>query len=106
MQTSLTVSSLYMEPILAHLTSIVPVSALVTITQQFWQYHSAGISQARYIFPVPARAAVCGFKMVAEDGTVIMAEVKEVEEARRDHREAIRQGYMTGLVEHVTDDSQ
>ena len=44
--------------------------------------------------------------MVAADGTVITAVVKEKEEAKREHQAAIRQGRMTGLVEHVTDDSQ
>lgn len=77
------------------------MSALVTISQQFWQYSPSGLTRAKYVFPVPARAAVCGFEMMAEDGTV----VKEKEEARREHQNAIRQGFMTGLVEHVTDDS-
>lgn len=44
--------------------------------------------------------------MVAADGTVITAVVKEKDEAQREHQEAIRQGHMTGLVEHVTDDSK
>lgn len=42
--------------------------------------------------------------MVAQDGTVITAVVKEKGQARREHYAAIRQGQMTGLVEHVTDD--
>lgn len=82
------------------------MSALVTISQQFWQYSPSGLTRAKYVFPVPARAAVCGFEMLAEDGTVITAVVKEKEEARREHQNAIRQGVMTGLVEHVTDDSE
>lgn len=82
------------------------VSAIVTITQQFWQYSTVGLSRAKYVFPVPARAAVCGFEMTAEDGTVITAVAKEKEEARREHETAIAQGFMTGLVEHVTDDSK
>lgn len=44
--------------------------------------------------------------MVAADGTVVTAVVKEKEEAKREHQAAIRQGRMTGLVEHVTDDSR
>ncbi|GJE93150.1 VIT-domain-containing protein [Phanerochaete sordida] len=42
--------------------------------------------------------------MTAADGTVITAVAKEKEQARREHAAAISQGYMTGLVEHVTDD--
>lgn len=43
---------------------------------------------------------------MAEDGTVITALVKEKEEAYIDFKEALRQGYMAGLVEHITDDSE
>ena len=64
------------------------------------------LSRVKYVFPVPSRAAVCGFEMVAEDGTIITAVVKEKQEAMREHQAAIRQGFMTGLVEHVTDDSK
>lgn len=81
------------------------VSAIVTITQHFWQYLSFGLSQAKYVFPVPAKAAVCGFEMVAADGAIITAVAKENGKARYEHNLATRQGYMTGLVEHVTDDS-
>jgi hypothetical protein len=84
----------------------VPVSAIVTVTQVFWQYSPNGLPRAKYVFPVPARAAVCGFEMIAEDGTMITAVAKEKEEARREHQAALQQGYMTGLVEHVTDDSK
>ncbi|KIP03491.1 hypothetical protein PHLGIDRAFT_121530 [Phlebiopsis gigantea 11061_1 CR5-6] len=83
---------------------IIDVSALVTVTQHFSQYSPSGLSRAKYVFPVPSRAAVCGFEMVAADGTVVTAVVKEKEEAKREHQAAIRQGRMTGLVEHVTDD--
>ena len=82
------------------------VSVIVTITQQFWQYNPDGVPRSKYIFPVPARAAVCGFEMIAADGTIITAIVKEKEEARREHEAALEQGLMTGLVEHVTDDGR
>jgi hypothetical protein len=84
----------------------VPVSAIVTVIQLFWQYSPNSLPRAKYIFPVPARAAVCGFEMMAEDGTMITAVAKEKEEARREHQAALQQGYMTGLVEHVSDDSE
>ena len=83
----------------------VVVSAIVTIVQRFWQYSPDGLGRAKYVFPVPARAAICAFEMTAEDGTVITAVAKEKEEARREYEQAISQGSMTGLVEHVTDDS-
>lgn len=43
--------------------------------------------------------------MRTEDGRVIHGVAKETEAARREHRQAIREGKMTGLVEHVSDDS-
>ncbi|PSR72061.1 hypothetical protein PHLCEN_2v12042, partial [Hermanssonia centrifuga] len=83
---------------------IVDVSATVTLTQTFWQCSPLSASRAKYVFPVPARAAVCGFEMRTEDGRFITAVAKEREEAKREHEQAIQQGMMTGLVEHVTDD--
>ncbi|KIP04028.1 hypothetical protein PHLGIDRAFT_212597 [Phlebiopsis gigantea 11061_1 CR5-6] len=82
---------------------IVDVSTIVTITQHFWQYAPDGIKQAKYVFPIPARAAVCGFAMTAGE-TTITAVAKEKEEAAREHNAAISHGYMTGLVQHVTED--
>ena len=82
------------------------VSAIVTVTQHFWQCSSDRAQKAKYVFPVPARAAVCGFEMTTEDGTVIAAVAKEKEQAKREHEAAISQGYTTALVEHVSDDSK
>ncbi|GJE93149.1 von Willebrand domain-containing protein [Phanerochaete sordida] len=83
---------------------VVDVSAIITITQEFWQHYAPVLQRAKYIFPIPARAAVCAFKMTAANGTVIAAVAKEKERAQREHEAAISQGCMTGLVEHVTDD--
>ena len=94
-----------LSPVSCFLTSV-PVSATVTLTQTFWQCSPKPTSQAKYIFPVPARAAVCGFEMRTEDGRIITAVAKEKETARREHVQAIRQGRLTGLVEHVKDDGQ
>ncbi len=63
-------------------------------------------SRAKYLFPVPARAAVCGFEMHTEDGRSITAIAKEKEGARREHMQAIQQGRTTGLVEHATEDGR
>lgn len=80
------------------------VSATVTLTQTFWQCSAAATPRAKYVFPVPAQAAVCGFEMRTEDGRVLAAVAKEKEAARREHEQAIQTGRMTGLVEHVSDD--
>ncbi|KAI0685189.1 hypothetical protein BC835DRAFT_1421505 [Cytidiella melzeri] len=83
---------------------IIDVSATVKVTQEFWQYSADKVRSGQYVFPVPARAAVCAFEMRTQDGKVIKAVAKERQQARREHEAAIQQGLMTGLVEHVTDD--
>ena len=81
------------------------VSAIVTVTQQSWQYSPDGLPRYKYVFPVPACAAICAFEMIAEDGTLIKAIAKEKTQAKDEHNAALQKGQMTGLVEHVTDDS-
>ncbi|KAI0696543.1 hypothetical protein BC835DRAFT_1519541 [Cytidiella melzeri] len=83
---------------------IVDVSATVKLTQEFWQYSVNKVRLGQYVFPVPARAAVCAFEMRTQDGQVINAVAKEKLQARKEHDAAIQQGLMTGLVEHLTDD--
>ena len=85
---------------------MIAVSAIVTVTQEFWQPYVQGIPHSRYVFPVPARAAICGFRMTVEDGTTIEAVAKDRDEAKEEYEDAARRGRMVGLVEHVTDDSQ
>lgn len=58
------------------------------------------------MFPVPARAAVCGFEMRTEDGRVIQSVAKEKDKAKQDHDQAINQGKATGLVTRATDDRE
>lgn len=82
------------------------VSAIITITQHFLHYAPNAVERAKYVFPVPARSAVCAFKMTAPDGTVIAAVAKEKDQAKREHENAISQGFTTALVEHVSDDSE
>ena len=84
------------------------VSAIVSITQVFFQYEPNPLQplQSKYVFPIPARAAICAFKMTAPDGTVIAAVAKEKEQAKREHEAAISQGFTTALVEHISDDSE
>ncbi len=79
-------------------------SAKVTLTQVFLSTFNQPTSRAKYVFPVPARAAVCAFEMRTEDGHVITGVAKEKEKAAREHATAIRQGRLTGLVEWATDD--
>lgn len=92
--------------LITHWRGLYPVSALITVTHKFWQYSPTKLPQAKYVFPVPARAAVCGFEMTSESGVVIVAVAKEKEQAKREYDAALRQGRMAGLLEHVTDDGE
>lgn len=81
------------------------MSAKVTLSQEFVNTSDEPTPRAKYVFPVPARAAVCAFEMRTEDGRVIAGVAKEKEKAAREHAAAIRQGKLTAHVEWATDDS-
>jgi hypothetical protein len=78
----------------------------VIVQQEFWQYLDDPICAAKYLFPVPARGAVCAFEMRSQDGKLVKAIAKEKQQAHKEHKAAIQQGLMTGLVDHVTDDGK
>lgn len=82
------------------------VSARVTVRQEFVNPSMTSTSRAKYIFPLPAHAAVCAFEMHTTGGRRIVGEAKEKSEAEREHKEALKQGITTGLVERVAGDSE
>jgi Vault protein inter-alpha-trypsin domain len=73
------------------------------------QYYSANASLDRdveYFFPLPSDAAVCAFKAIIDDTTVIKGAVKEKEEAKRDYQEAVAAGKYAGLLEKEAADGK
>ncbi|KAG6380483.1 hypothetical protein JVT61DRAFT_8636 [Boletus reticuloceps] len=64
------------------------------------------LEEGKVCFPLPANAAVCAFELELEDGTVIVGEVKEKEDAALNFTRAVEQGKTAALVERVTDDSK
>jgi hypothetical protein len=73
------------------------------------QYYSANASLDRdvdYFFPLPPDAAVCAFKAIIDDTTVIKGEVKEKEQAKRDYQEAVAAGKYAGLLEKEAADGK
>src|SRR5262245_16721124 len=64
--------------------------ARVTVTQRFINQESQPI-EAVYVFPLDEGAAVCGFEAII-DGTLVVGEVKEREEAFRMYDDAIERG--------------
>src|SRR5438105_11082513 len=59
--------------------------------------------EATYIFPLPDRAAVTGFRMEVA-GRVIDGVLKERGQARRDYDEAVQAGHRAGITEEERPD--
>ncbi|XP_040853783.1 protein mono-ADP-ribosyltransferase PARP4-like [Ochotona curzoniae] len=59
--------------------------------------------EAKYIFPLDDKAAVCGFEAFI-NGKHIVGEIKEKEEAQREYREAISQGHGAYLMDQDAPD--
>ncbi len=64
--------------------------ARVSITQRFVNQESKPI-EAVYVFPLDEGAAVCGFEAIV-DGTLVVGEVKEREDAFRAYDDAMERG--------------
>jgi hypothetical protein len=81
------------------------VSACVTLKQTFTNPSETVVRNAKYVLPVPARAAVCAFEMHFADRRVIIGVSKEKARAAREYKTAVNAGKTAGLVDWVTDDS-
>ena len=64
--------------------------ARVVVTQRYVNHESTPI-EATYLFPLDEHAAVCGFEAII-DGTLVVGEVKERDEAFRQYDDAIERG--------------
>jgi hypothetical protein len=62
----------------------------VVVTQRYVNRESTPI-EATYLFPLDEGAAVCGFEALI-DGTLVVGEVKERDEAFRQYDDAIERG--------------
>ncbi|KAH7920866.1 hypothetical protein BV22DRAFT_1073258 [Leucogyrophana mollusca] len=83
---------------------IVDVSARISLTQVFNNASETPTGRAKYVFPLPARAAVCAFELELANGRIITGIAKEKAEAAQTFEQAIETGRAAGLVEYVTDD--
>ncbi|KAJ6476339.1 von Willebrand factor type A domain-containing protein [Mycena sanguinolenta] len=83
--------------------SIKELAAQVKLTQTYG--NDAGVPiEAKYTFPIPARASVCSFVMVKQDGTRVVGSVLEKQEARETYDTAVAQGKQASLAEQQTPD--
>ena len=81
------------------------VSARVDVIQTFYNPSRDSTPRAKYLFPLPAQAAVCAFDMGTSFGRVIVGVAKEKQQAQEDFEQAIQRGKKTALVEWGTGDS-
>ncbi|GAA6037833.1 hypothetical protein JCM8097_005062 [Rhodosporidiobolus ruineniae] len=84
--------------------SILDLSAQVNLTERY-RNESSDTVECSYVFPVPARGAVCAFAMVKEDGTKVVGVVEEKEQARKTYEEAVEAGKLASLTEQATPDT-
>lgn len=84
----------------------IAVSARVKLTQVYTNPSDKPTSRAKYLFPVPANAAVCAFEMHTANGRVIQGISKEKTQAQAEYEQANSEGRDAGMLELVTDDSQ
>jgi vault protein inter-alpha-trypsin-like protein len=70
--------------------------APVTVGQRYINTEPAPI-EAVYVFPLDGGSAVCGFEAIV-DGTLVVGEVKERDEAFRIYDEAMEQGHGASLL--------
>jgi Ca-activated chloride channel homolog len=73
-----------------------------TITQKFRNERNERM-EAVYIFPLPPKAAVHGFKLQVGE-RVIEGEIKERGQARREYQQAVQQGHRAALMEEERSD--
>ena len=85
---------------------IADISARVVLSQTYSHHERHTLSEAYYIFPVPARAAVCGFEMQTEDGRRLKGVVEDLAQAKAKYEEAKAQGWLTGLLQQFREDGE
>ncbi|KAF7307748.1 hypothetical protein MKEN_01134900 [Mycena kentingensis (nom. inval.)] len=83
--------------------SIKELAAQVKLTQTYGNDAAFPI-EATYTFPIPARAAVCSFVMIKQDGTRVVGVVQEKDEARETYDTAVAAGQQASLAEQQSPD--
>jgi hypothetical protein len=72
--------------------AIKELAAQVKLTQMYGNDANFPI-EAVYAFPIPARAAVCGFVMIKHNGTPVVGLVQEKQKARETYHTSITEGW-------------
>ncbi|KAJ7041174.1 von Willebrand factor type A domain-containing protein [Mycena alexandri] len=83
--------------------NIKELAAEVKLTQTY-SNDTGSTREVGYSFPIPARAVVCSFVMIKQDGTRVIGLVQEKGEARETYDAAVSQGQQAALMEQQTPD--
>jgi Vault protein inter-alpha-trypsin domain len=86
--------------------SIADMSARVVLQQLYSHNGSNLLPEAYYVFPVPARAAVCRFELKTKNGVELKGVVKELSQAKEDYEEARSKGWFSGFLEQFRQDGK
>lgn len=82
------------------------MSCRVIVTQRYENELDEPTPMARYVFPVPSRAAICAFSMMTGDGRLVYAEAKDKVKATEEFEAAVGERKAAALQEQVSGDSQ
>ncbi|KAF5333055.1 hypothetical protein D9758_017860 [Tetrapyrgos nigripes] len=80
------------------------VSARVILTQTYYNPTDVATSRAKYVFPVPASAAIAAFEFHTSDGRSVTAVSKEKGIAGDEYEQAVNENKPTVLLEMISDD--
>ncbi|KAF7331152.1 hypothetical protein MSAN_02433800 [Mycena sanguinolenta] len=83
--------------------TIKELAAQVKLTQTYNNDSWFSI-EATYTFPIPARATVCSFVMIKQDGTRVVGSVAEKQDARETYMTAVARGQQASLMEQHSPD--
>ncbi|KAF8512082.1 hypothetical protein BU17DRAFT_96585 [Hysterangium stoloniferum] len=83
---------------------ITDVSSRTILSQTYIYNGPIMLAEAYYVFPVPARAAVCSFRMQTNEGVMLEGVVKEISDAEKDYEQAISENRLAGLLEQYQQD--
>ncbi|KAI0058597.1 hypothetical protein BV25DRAFT_1890952 [Artomyces pyxidatus] len=84
---------------------VIDVCAQIVLAHTFANTEENATKEAKFMFPVPASAAVCAFQMETSSGGLVVGVVKERSEAQAAYAAAVDAGSkMAGIVNWAADD--
>jgi hypothetical protein len=86
--------------------TIIDSISMVRFSQEYRNVGSSDSTSTTYTFSVLAGAAICGFQMVRQDGTIVQGVVEKKDKARQQYKEALENKQAAALGEEQTKDRE